>query len=69
MYLNSEGLNVVGAIGSSSEVGKVELDLVPSVVESHRHCADEGLYSSSRLVVASSESSADVLIVQNLQIA
>jgi hypothetical protein len=67
MYLNSESFNIVGAIGSSGEVGKVELDLIPSVVESHRHCADEGLYASSRLVVASSESPSDVLIIQNLK--
>ena len=66
-YLDSKSFDVVGAISSSGEVGKVELDLVPAVVKSHRHCADEGLNSSGRLVVASSESSSHVLIIQNLE--
>ena len=30
MDLDSQGLNVVGTIGSSCEIGQVELDLIPS---------------------------------------
>ena len=42
--LNTESLNVVGSVRSAREVSQVELDLIPSVVQSHGHCADEGFY-------------------------
>ena len=66
MDLDSEGLNVVCSVGSASEVGEVELDLVPALVQPHGHRADEGLHTGRALVVGSSESSADVLVVQHL---
>lgn len=64
--MNSERLNVVGSVGASGKVGQVELDLVPSVVESHGHRANERLDASRALVVARSESPAHVLVVENL---
>jgi len=63
--LYSQGLNIVCSVSSSCEVEKIELDLVPSVVQSHRHGADERLYPCSRLVVGRSESSLDIFIVQH----
>ena len=38
-----EGLNVVGTVSSSGEIGQVELDLIPAFIETHGHSADEGL--------------------------
>jgi hypothetical protein len=64
--LHSKGFNIVGTVGSSSEIGQVELNLVPALIESHGHCANERLYSSSWLVVGSSESTSNVLVIQNL---
>merc|ERR1719498_1881148 len=46
MDLNSKGLNVVGSVSSSGEIRQVELNLVPSLIKSHRHGTDEWLNSS-----------------------
>jgi len=64
--LDSEGLNVVGSIGTSGKVRQVELDLVPSIIQSHGHGADEGLHSCCALVVAGSEPPPHILVIQNL---
>jgi len=64
--LHAQGLDIVGTISASSEIGEVELDLVPAVVKSHRHRANKGLYSRGRLVVGSAKASAHILIVQYL---
>jgi hypothetical protein len=66
--LNAESLDVVGAVRATSEVGQVELDLVPALVQAHRHRADEGLHTGSRLVVRGAESASNVLIVQDLHL-
>ena len=42
--LYTKGLNIVCPISTPSEVCQVELDLVPAIVQSHGHRADEGLY-------------------------
>ncbi len=67
-YLNSERFDVVGAVGASSEVGQVELNLIPAVVESHGHGANEGLDSRGTLVVARPEATAHVLVVEDLHL-
>ncbi len=41
--LHPQCLYVVGAVGAASEVGKVELDLIPAFVQSHGHGANERL--------------------------
>ena len=38
-----KGLNVVGTVGSSGEIRQVELNLVPALIKSHWHGADEWL--------------------------
>lgn len=65
-HLHSQGLDVVGAVRTTREVGQVELDLVPAVVQPHGHGADEGLHPSRALVVAGPETPTDVLIIQHL---
>ena len=67
MYLDSKRLDVVCAVSSAGEVGQVELDLVPSFVESHWHSTDERLDARCALVVTGAESSTNILVVQHLQ--
>ena len=66
MDLYSERLYVVGTVGPSCEIGQVELDLIPSLIQSHWHGANEWLDSGCALVVTGSESTSDGLIIQNL---
>ena len=61
-----ESLNIVGTVSSSCEIGQVELDLIPALIESHGHCADEGLDTSGGLVIGSSESTAHILVIEHL---
>ena len=49
--LHAERLNVVGAVGAAGEVGQVELDLVPALVQPHRHRADKRLHPGGGLQV------------------
>lgn len=60
---DSEGFDVVGSVGPAREVGKVELDLVPALVQPHGHCTDKWLHPGGGLIVGGSESPAHVLIV------
>ena len=64
--LNSKGLYIVGTISSSGEIRQVELNLIPSFIESHGHGTDEWLNTGGWLIVGSSESSSHTLVVQNL---
>ena len=63
-----ECLDVVSTVGSSCEIGQVKLNLVPSFIESHRHSADEWLYTRCTLIVRSSESPAHALVVKDLHL-
>ena len=56
-------LNVVGTVGTTSEIGQVELNLIPAFIESHRHGADEGLHTRCGLIVGGAEATAHVLVV------
>lgn len=62
-YLYTEGLNVIGTICSSCEVGKIELNLVPAIVQTHGHRTNERLYTGRALVVRGSESPSYILVV------
>ena len=61
------GLDVVGAVSASSKVGEVELDLVPSAVESHRQHAAERVNARGALVVTGAEPTTNVLVVKDLR--
>ena len=63
---HAKGFDVIAAIGSTGEVGQVELDLVPALVEPHGHGADEWLDAGGGLVVGGPEAPADVLIIEDL---
>ena len=64
--LNAKSLYVVSTVGTTSEIGQVELNLVPALVQPHGHGTDEGLHTGGRLIVRRAESASNVLIVQNL---
>lgn len=64
--LHTKRLNVVCAVSPAREVGQVELNLVPPFVQSHWHGANERLHSRRGLVIRCTESSAHVLIVEDL---
>lgn len=61
-----QSFNVVSSICSSGEIRQVKLDLIPSFVQSHWHCTNEGFHSSRRLVVRSPKSSSNVLVIKHL---
>ena len=63
-----QGLNVVGSVGTSGEVGQVELNLIPTLVQSHGHGADEGLDTGGGLVVTGSKSATHVLVIKDLHL-
>ncbi len=65
-HLDPKSLNVVGSVGPPGEVREVELDLVPPIVQSHGHGADERFHSGRWLVVGGSESPTDIFVIQNL---
>ena len=60
--------NIVGSIGTSSEIGEVELNLIPTLVQSHGHGADEGLDTGGGLVVTGSKSATHVLVIKDLHL-
>lgn len=66
--LNPQSLDISSTIGSSTEIGEIELDLVPSIVHSHRHCTYERLYPCAGLEIRSSESPFNSFVIQNLKI-
>lgn len=73
MNLDPECLDVTGSVGSAGEIGEVELDLVPTLVQTHRHRANKWFHSrcalyiiSINLVVGCPESTFYVFVVQNL---
>ena len=66
MDCHSQSLYVVATVCSSREIGQVELDLIPALVQSHGHCADEGLHSCCWLIVRCSESSSYIFVIEDL---
>ena len=66
--LNSKGLYVVGTVSSSGEIRQIELNLIPSLIKSHRHGANERLDSGGRLIVRGSESSSYALVIEYLHL-
>ena len=68
MNLNPQRLHIVGPVGSPGEVGQVELDLIPALVQPHGHRADERLHSGGGLIVACSEPSPHVFVIQDLDL-
>ena len=53
MDLYSESFDVAGSVGSAGEIGEVELDLIPALVQSHRHRANKRFHSGRTLSIIS----------------
>ena len=66
MDLHTKGLDVVGTVCTAGEVGKIELNLVPSLVKSHWHRTDERFHTRSGLVITCAETTAHILVIQYL---
>ena len=66
MNLYSQGLNVVGTVGTTGEVRQVELNLIPTFIKSHGHGANEWLNTGGALIVGGAESSSYVLVIKHL---
>jgi len=67
VHLYPVGLDVVGAVSAPSEVREVELNLVPATVKAHRQHAAEWVNAGRALVIAGAESTANILVVKDLQ--
>ena len=68
MDLNTEGFNVIGTVRTSSEITQIELDLIPTFIKSHWHSTNEWFDSCGGLVITGSEPSANVLVIQDLNL-
>ena len=66
MNLNSQCLNIVGAVGSSGEIREIELDLIPAFVKPHGHGTYERFDSGRGLIIRSPEPSSNVFVVEDL---
>ena len=66
--LHPQRLYVVGTVGPTGEIRQVELNLVPALVQPHRHRTDEGLHPRRWLVVWCAESPPDTLVIQHLHL-
>jgi hypothetical protein len=64
--LDSQSFDIVGTVSSTREIRQVKLNLIPALIKSHRHRANERLHSGGALVVWSSESSANPLVIKHL---
>jgi len=68
MELDPQGFDVVGAVCTAGEIGQVKLDLVPAFIQTHGHGTDERLDSGRALVVGCSETTTNVLVIQDLDL-
>lgn len=66
MDLYTKRFDVVCAIGPAGEVRQIKLNLVPTLIQAHRHSANKRLYTRSRLVVGCSETTRNTLVVKHL---
>lgn len=66
MYRNPKSFYIVRPVGSPGKIGQVELNLIPSLIQPHRHSANEWFDSGGRLIIRCSESPPDILIIEDL---
>eukprot|EP00405_Crypthecodinium_cohnii_P062678 CAMPEP_0195008026 /NCGR_PEP_ID=MMETSP0326_2-20130528/8132_1 /TAXON_ID=2866 ORGANISM="Crypthecodinium cohnii, Strain Seligo" /NCGR_SAMPLE_ID=MMETSP0326_2 /ASSEMBLY_ACC=CAM_ASM_000348 /LENGTH=187 /DNA_ID=CAMNT_0040015671 /DNA_START=36 /DNA_END=595 /DNA_ORIENTATION=+ len=65
VQLHPEGLDIVCAVSATSEIGQVELNLVPTLIQTHGHGTDERFNPSGALVVGRSEASTHIFVVKD----
>jgi len=59
-------LNIICSVSTSGEIRQVELNLVPTLIKSHGHGANEWFDTGGALIVGGAETSADILVVEDL---
>lgn len=64
--LHAKSLDIIGSICTSGKIAQIELDLIPSFVQPHRHGTNERFDARSRLIIGCAEASLDVLVIQDL---
>jgi hypothetical protein len=64
--LNPNSLHVVRSVGPASEIGQIELNLVPAFVQTHRHGANKRLHSRCGLIIRGSKPPLYTFIIENL---
>jgi len=64
--LDTQCFDVIRTVSSACEISKIELDLIPSFIQSHWHGAYKRFHFGRGLIIACSESSPNVLIIQHL---
>ena len=67
VYLHAQRFHVVGTVGAAGKIRQIELDLIPALVQPHRHGTDEGFNARRRLIVAGTKPAANVFIIQYLK--
>lgn len=65
---DSQGFDVVTSIGPTRKVRKIELYLIPSLIQSHRHSTYKWFDSGGRLIIRSSKSASYILIIKYLHL-
>ncbi len=65
---HTQSFNVIASVSPPRKIRKIELDLIPALIEPHGHGADEGLDSSGRLIVGCPKSPADIFVVEDLHL-
>jgi len=68
MNLHPQRLDVICAVRPFCQISKVQLDVVPAIVEFQRHRADIWLHPCDRLKIWCSKSTSDILVIQNLDL-
>ena len=66
-HLNSKRFDVVRSVSTSSEIRQIELNLIPSIIQTHGHRANERLDARRGLIVARTETTANISIVEYLR--
>ena len=65
-YLNSKSFDIISSVRASCKVRQIELNLIPSIVKSHWHCANKRLDPCSTLIVWCAKSTSNIFIIQYL---
>lgn len=66
MYCHSQSFYIVATVSPAGKIWKIELNLIPSLIQPHGHGADKGFNPCGWLIIGGTEASSNVLIVKNL---
>jgi len=66
--LHSQCLHIICSVCSPRKIRQIELDLIPSIIQSHRHRTNKWLHPRRRLVIGGTEPSPHSLVVLHLNL-